>query len=258
MTHLALIGQGAIAHALVPHLREAGVTRLTMLVRPGREDAAQALASLFNGPAEAVSDMQALLAARPALAVEAAGQDALRSVGPVLLSHGIPLIAASVGALTDDALYEDLRRAARAGETTLHLPSGAIGGLDALAALASAGAVSLTYTGTKPPEAWPEGSPRDGLVFEGSARDAARAFPKNANVAAALALAGPGLDATRVRLIADPSARGNTHAWEASGDAGRIAMTLTNAPVAGNAATSLLTVHSLLREIRNHISEVSL
>jgi aspartate dehydrogenase len=258
MTHLALIGQGAIARALVPRLREAGVTRLTILVRPGRENATQALASLFDGPSDALSDPQSLLALRPALAVEAAGQDALRGFGPMILSHGIPLIAASVGALADDALYAELRRAARAGETTLHLPSGAIGGLDALAALASAGAVSLTYTGTKPPEAWPEGSPRNGVVFDGSARDAARRFPKNANVAAALALAGPGLDATRVRLLSDPAARGNTHAWEASGDAGRIAMTLTNTPVAGNAATSLLTVHSLLREIRNHISEVSL
>ena len=43
------------------------------------------------------------------------------------------------------------------------------------------------------------------LVFEGSARDGARGFPANVNVAAALALAGIGPDRTRLEIWADPA-----------------------------------------------------
>ncbi|RMF33345.1 MAG: aspartate dehydrogenase [Alphaproteobacteria bacterium] len=254
MTHLALIGQGAIVRALLPALPGLCVERVSVLARPGRAAAARAL----PGVSEAVEDVDALIALGPALAVEAAGQQALAEHGPALLAAGIPLIAASVGALAEPETEARLRAAARRGGSRLHLPSGAIGGLDALGALAGSGGVTLEYQGTKPPRAWPPGSPEGGEIFAGSAREAARAFPKNANVAAAVALAGPGLDATRVHLLADPEARGNRHHWRAEGAAGRIEMTIESTPAPGNAATSLLTVHSLARSIRNLTGEIAL
>lgn len=258
MSHVAIIGKGAIAQALLPLLPQAGVTDVTLLVRDASDPSAQDVARQFPGRCRVVDSLTALLAGAPDLVVEAAGQSAVEDFGADILRAGVPLIAASVGALADAALTGSLREAAQNGGAQLHVPAGAIGGIDALAAFATTGEISLTYTGTKPPQAWPAGSPTNGIVFEGSAGEAARCFPKNANVAATLALAGPGLDATRVTLAADPEATGNTHSWTAIGPAGEISVRIHSAPVAGNAATSLLTVHSLLRAVRNATTEVSL
>ncbi|QBF33435.1 aspartate dehydrogenase [Thalassococcus sp. S3] len=238
---IGLIGRGAIATALIPLLRADGHDVLSLVRNEAGEDQ--------------VADLDDLLAARPALVVEAAGQDALAQVGTEVLRAGIPLIAASVGALADDGLSARLRQAAKEGGTRLHLPAGAVGGIDALAALP--GNTTLSYTGTKPPRAWPAGTP-DGTFFQGSAREAATRYPKNANVAATLALAGPGLDATRVTLRSDARAEGNTHAWEAKGGGVVLSMTVTSLPTEGNAATSALTVHALHRTVRNLTSEIAL
>lgn len=258
MSHLGIIGKGAIVRALLPLLAGTSVERVTLLVRPTTEANGAVVAGLFGGATRVVSSVSDLLSDPPDLVVEAAGQAALCAEGVAILQAGIPLVAASVGALADSHTHEALLSAAKIGQSRLHIPSGAIGGIDALAALSSIGPVELTYTGTKPPQAWPGSDVPAGVLFEGTARQAAITYPKNANVAATLALAGPGLDATRVVLVSDSDATGNSHAWRATSPAGDISMVLRNAPVAGNAATSLLTVHSLLRTIRNLTSEVSL
>ena len=88
----------------------------------------------------------------------------------------------------------------------------------------------MTYTGRKPPRGW-QGSAAESRLdldkletaqshFDGPARAAAIEYPKNANVAAAIALAGLGFDETRVRLIADPTITENIHTLEAVGDFG--------------------------------------
>jgi aspartate dehydrogenase len=92
--------------------------------------------------------------------------------------------------------------------------------------------------------------------FTGSAREAAAAYPKNANVAATLALAGAGFDKTRVALIADPSASGNLHAYEVRSPLATYSFQVENRASPGNARTSAATIYSALREIRNRIGPV--
>src|SRR5690606_34285487 len=153
------------------------------------------------------------------LVVECAGHRAIEDHVLPALAAGYPCVVTSVGALAVPGTPERLEAAARAGGSRLELLAGAMGAIDALAAARLGGLDEVVYTGSKPPEAWKDTPAQqvcdlDGLadaavIFDGNARDAARAYPRNANVAATLALAGLGLEKTRVRLIADPRASGN-------------------------------------------------
>lgn len=257
--HLGLIGYGTIAQALADLLTsETGVRRVTALVRPGREPLVPSAIGAI--PVFPVTEARALVGAAPDLVVECAGHEAVTAHVPPLLRSGIDVVVVSIGALADAGLEAALRKGAREGGARVVLPAGAVGGIDILSALSGADAPRVRYTGTKPPHAW-RGTPAEQAVdlsalttaatfFEGTAREAARAYPRNANVAATLALAGPGFEATEVRLVADPAASGNVHAFEAvSGDA-RVTMRIENQP-SRNAKTSRSTILSVLREIRN-------
>jgi aspartate dehydrogenase len=195
----------------------------------------------------------------PALVLDCAGHDGLRAHGPRALQAGIPVVTASLGALADPATEETLRTAARAGGTQVHLVSGAIGGLDALRAAAVGGLTRVTYTGRKPPEGW-RGTPADSVLdldhlaepavhFRGTAREAALRYPKNANVAAAVALAGVGFEMTEVELIADPGAVGNSHEITAQGAFGQMRFDITGHSLPDTPRTSALAAMSMVASV---------
>jgi len=272
--HLALVGYGTIAGTLTRLMAEpAGPrpTRLTVLARPGRRDAARA--GVYEGlfarlDVEIVDSVEALRAVRPDFAVECAGHDAVDEAIVPLLRDGVDCVVVSVGALADTELEARVHAAARAGGARVILPAGAIGGVDLLAALALGEGASVTYRGIKPPSAW-IGTPAEKVTdlkalaqptafFTGTAREAARSYPKNANVAATLALAGAGFEETEVTLIADPDAPGNVHAFEVRAPSANVRMRIENMPAPGNARTSISTVYSVLREIRNRLGPIAI
>jgi aspartate dehydrogenase len=167
----------------------------------------------------------------------------------------------SSGALADDKLREKLVRAAEEGESQLSVVSGAIGALDALAAAGVGGLASVTYRGRKPPQGW-AGSPAEGKLdldsltrpavhFSGSARDAALQYPKNANVAASVALAGLGFDNTQVELVADPGIARNIHEIVAEGDFGRFEFRIEGDALPDNPRSSAIAAMSVVRASLN-------
>ena len=253
MTRIGIIGYGAIAGYVARALSAEGLAPVCVLARAGREDAARAA----TDAAPLTSAVQ--MAGSSDIVIDCAGHAGLAAHGPALLEAGLDLVTLSLGALADSALRNRLEAAAARGGR-LHLASGAIGALDALAAARVGGLDMVRYTGTKPPEGW-AGSPaeaaldlatltRPSVHFAGSARDAALAYPKNANVAAAVALAGLGFDATEVRLVADPEAVQNTHRIEARGAFGQFDFTISGNALPDNPKSSALAAMSAVSAVR--------
>lgn len=271
---LGLIGFGNIATSLLRLMKhhDIALEHLAVLCRPAfAATARMTLAKDHTGVAGSVSlaaSASELLAAHCDIVVECAGHSAVSAYVPHILQSGVDVIVVSVGSLADATLAETLRRAATEGKARLVLPSGAVGGIDLLSAIGAVGDISVAYRGTKPPAAWRGTSAEDLLdlgnltqaetFFTGNAREAAQSYPKNANVAATLALAGAGFEATSVTLCADPSACGNIHEYDVISPLARYTMRIENAPSAGNAKTSQTTVFSVLREIRNRVGPIAI
>lgn len=259
MIEVGLIGHGGIAQDALAALRESGegVKIVGALCRPGR--AANARAALPEIPI--VESLDDLLARSPKVVAEVAGQGAVAEHGPAVLRHSVDLLVISIGALAEPKLRQELKAAAQAGGSRLLLPAGAIGGIDAIAAMRLGGLNAVRYRSRKPPAAW-RGSPAEKIadldkltsrtvLYRGNAGEAALLYPQNANVAAAVALAGLGFDETEVELVADPAATGNVHEIEAEGDAGRFAIQLQGKPSRTNPKTSALAALSVARTLAN-------
>ncbi|APW36195.1 hypothetical protein RD110_02340 [Rhodoferax koreense] len=251
---IVLIGYGAIGQA-VRRLLPSTVEVVAVLVRDRAHAAAQApdMADLL------VTSLAEALARRPDLVVECAGHQAVDAFGAEVLGAGIDLLLSSVGSLADATREQRLLDAARRAGRQLMLPAGAIGGIDWLAAARGAGLQRVLYRSRKPPAAW-AGSAAEAACdlgaltgaftfFHGTAREAALKFPRNANVAATVALAGLGFEATEVQMLADPAAEGNVHEIEASSSGGSIALRIVGQPDPRNPRTSVMTAHSLVRSI---------
>ncbi|WP_214110652.1 aspartate dehydrogenase domain-containing protein [Acrocarpospora catenulata] len=181
--------------------------------------------------------------------VEAAGGAAVRAYGARVLAAGRDLVVCSAGALADDAVHAALDAAALAGGARWTVPPGAIGGLDLLAAAIRAdGAAEVTLTTVKTPGAL--GVAGAGIVFEGTAREAALRFPKTANVAVTLGLATTGIDRVRVVVTADPAARRTRHEIAARTAVGEYRFALVNDTLAASGGrTSAITVWSVVRAL---------
>jgi aspartate dehydrogenase len=253
---VGVIGYGAIGRPLVEAVArgEAGDARVVaVLVRdPGRY-------RTVPGDALLTGDQSTFLAQASDLVVEAGGHDAVRQHGEAVLANGRDLMVVSVGAFADEELLARLQAAARAAGRQILVPSGAIAGLDAIGAAAVGELDEVTITSRKPPEAW-RGTPAESealgateprLLYEGSARAGVRLFPQNVNVAAAVSLAGIGLERTTMRVYADPSITHNTHEVRARGAFGELQLLLRNVPSPDNPKTGRITAMSVLKALRN-------
>jgi aspartate dehydrogenase len=260
---IGLIGYGTIARDLHRMLSGGGGgPQFTLLLRAG----SPSRQAVPTGIA-VVSTVTALVAVRPDIVVEAAGQRAAAEHLPDMLEAGIAVIMASTGALADPKLFERLANAAERGGTRLILPAGAIGGLDYLRAAAGHPSTRICYTSRKPPASFREELAEIGhdadtlrsevLLFEGSAAAAAQRYPRNLNVAFSIALA-VGLDRLTVKVLADPFVVQNTHEIDCDGALGQSRMSFANTPSPDNPKTSMLTAYSLRAALERQFQHLQL
>ena len=191
--------------------------------------------------------------------VECAPAGVFADVAEPAVRAGRIFMPVSVVALLDTPGLIDLARETGA---RIIVPTGALLGLDAVRAAAEGVISSVTMVTRKPPSALAgapylvdhgisvEGLTRPLKVFEGSARDGARGFPANLNVAAALSLAGVGPDETRLEIWADPGVTRNTHDIEVEADSASFRMTIENVPTEENPATGRITALSVIAALR--------
>jgi aspartate dehydrogenase len=257
---IAIAGYGSIGRAIGSRLL-AGIPGL-VLTAVGARDHAKARAAL--PPSVIVTDV-GTLADHADIIVECAPAAVLPAIAEPALRAGRTLIVLSCGALLDRMHLVDL---ARDTGGRILIPTGALLGLDAVVAAAEGEIHSARMITRKPPKGL-MGAPHlienginlDGLteklrVFEGSAREAARGFPANINVAVALSLAGIGPDRTRVEIWADPAVTRNTHSIEVDANSARLTMTIENIP-SENPKTGRITplsVIALLRKLRSPLA----
>ncbi|MDP4622270.1 MAG: aspartate dehydrogenase [Hydrogenophaga sp.] len=199
--HIALVGFGAIGQALARQLgTDSRLVVTQVVVPPSPSEALQSAAAQLAPQACVLAALDLSPEQRPDLVVECAGHSAVDAHLVPALQAGIPCVMASVGALHEPALMHRLESAASQGNTRVQLVSGAIGAIDALSAARLGGLDEVTYVGRKPPLSW-IGTPAEKVcdlaqlkspqvIFRGTARQAAQDFPKNANVAATVSLAG--------------------------------------------------------------------
>lgn len=259
---LGLLGGGTIARLVLEHLRRGELTGFETVALCGRGEGSRGAALAREFAIPYVVGAAALRAARPEVVLEAASHEAVREQLVPLLEAGISVIVLSAGALADGRLQGGAERAAARSGALLYLPSGGIGGIDALKGACAAGVDEVVIQVAKPPAAW-RGIPYvDSLgvdldrlggattLFDGSARAGVPRFPQNVNIAAVVSLAGIGFDRTRLRVVADPALTHNTHTIRVAGRSGRFQIALENVPAPGNPKTAWLACYSALAALK--------
>ena len=236
---VGLVGCGAIGTVLAEAIDRKLVDCDELLLYDIDASKAYDLKNKLSFPVTVTRSVEDLLAMKPKVVVEAASQHAASECVPKIVSEGIDVIVLSTGALLD--LNVDL--------SLVHLPSGAIGGLDAFSSAALAGIEQVVLTSRKNPKALGRRNQVEETVYEGDAEEAARSFPREMNVAATLALTVKPAK-VKVRVVSDPAVKRNTHEIQLKWQFGEMFLRFANDPHPDNPHTSALAAWSAIRLLR--------
>lgn len=262
--NLGLIGCGAIGSIIA---REVGsIDRVEVLyiwdIDRRREDA------LVHLPKIVATDFDGILE-NCSLVIEASSQRAVRDYVPVLVERGKEVMIMSVGAFADQRFYRRMREMAEISGSKIYIPSGAICGMDGIKAAMCGRVERVILTTTKPPGALspteeftentgidPSSLKERTLIFEGTAEEAVRFFPRNVNVAATLKIACLPFGEPIVRIVVDPYAERNRHEIVLEGEFGRIVAETDNVPSPNNPRTSYIAALSAIATLRQILDPV--
>lgn len=259
---VAIAGLGAIGLPVAQALDD-GIEGLNLVAVSARdkEKASLKLSGMKSPPALVSLDE---LSARADIVIESIPAASFAEVAEPAIENGRVFVPLSVGALLS---RNDLIERARATGAKIVVPTGALLGLDAVRAAAEGRVDSVRLVTRKPPRGL-KGAPHivaqgidvdaitelPTLVFKGNANHAARGFPANINVGAALSLAGIGPERTEIEIWADPTVNRNTHRIYVEGESARFEMLIEGVPTESNPATGRLTPLSVVATLRGMVS----
>ena len=276
MLKVGLIGHGAIGKLVAESilhsthgLSSSRISLVAILVNSAREQTHVGNAIITNDPS-------IFFGSEFDICIECAGQPAVRQHAVNVLSKGINFLCTSIGALTNDALMEEIKQAAIDGKSQFSLASGAMPAIDWMSSSALEPGSIVTAIQTKPPKSWIGARyepfttnqlpdvidfstlDKPNIFFEGTARDAASSYPKNSNVLAMLAISTAGLDETQVKLVADPLDTTMRQTIEYNGSAGKIVVNVVGKCSPTNPRTSQIVPLSVIKALRNMSSPISI
>ena len=266
MKRIGLLGCGAIGTQIAIAI-DTGVipAKLTHIFDTNKTSAEKLVTKLKQRPI-IVENAHLLSSNHLDLVVEAASQQAVSDNALSILQNRKDLLIMSAGALLDESVFEIISDACKEFKKTVYLPSGAISGLDAIKSARNE-LESVTITTIKHPKSLkgakffevsdidPDSISGETTLFEGTASEAVRLFPKNVNVSALLSLAGLGSHETIVQVVADPNVTRNIHMIEAVGKFGKINTVVENVPDPTNPKTSRLATLSAIETLRSICSD---
>ena len=257
---VAVAGLGVIGMRVARYIDDGAVEgiELSAVASRNTEKASKSAAELKKVPV--VCSLKEL----PKLAdiiVDCTPASIFREVAETVIAEGKILMPLSVAALLENMDLVDLARETGA---QIIVPTGAIIGLDTVRAMAVGEIHSIVLETRKPPNGL-AGAPHlvnnnisvedlteAKLVFKGNAREAAKGFPANVNVAAALSLAGIGPDKTEVEVWADPAVDRNMQTVTIVSDSGDATMKMRNIPSVENPRTGKIVAQSVVATLKRH------
>jgi len=244
LRRIGIIGCGAIGNLIAEAVDKDIVKCDGLILYDYNAGKAQKLMEVLTVSAKVAQSVDEMIRLKPVVVVEAASQQAARDYALKILGAGIELVVMSVGGLLDLDL----------GGKSVQVPSGAIGGLDAIRAAALIGIDEVILTSRKSPPALGKTGNKEQVVFDGNAHDAVRLFPREMNVAATLALAvSP--DRIKVRVVADPKVTRNVHDLDVKWKHGEMSMRFENDPHPDNPKTSALAAWSAIRLLKDTLED---
>lgn len=255
---VGVAGFGTIGAAVGRRLH-AGLESMTLAgVTSGRREKARATLAAIGSAAPVLSPEE--LAAECDIVVECAPTEAFLEIARPAMEAGRQMVTVSAAALIENMHIVDL---AKKHGGRIIMATGALLGLDAVRAAAKGEIYSVTMITRKPSRSL-KGAPHlekigvdvmsltePTLLFDGSAREGARGFPANVNVAAALALAGIGPDRTRLQIWADPALTRNTHTIKVDADSASFEMMIQNVPSPEKPGTGRITALSMIAALES-------
>lgn len=261
MLRMSMMGLGAIGNGVLDALRDGTLGTIdcpaVLVKRPRPFKTDDTLPVLTHDP-------DLFFRFKVDLVLEVAGHEAVREHGARILRNGSDLMVTSIGALADQALLDELIITARGAGTRIHLPSAGVGALDILCAAATGGLDEVVMTVRKAPLAW-EGTIaaeqhalatlREAVcLYDGPVRQGAASYPQNVNISAAVALAGLGLDQTRLRIFADPGTDLHVVEIEAKGKFGSFSFREAVVPAEDNPKTGKIVAMAIIKTLRQMVS----
>lgn len=213
---------------------------------------AENLASLAGGVAaldfdEMLNDVD--------LVLECASPNSVKQFAPKVLKQGKDMIVMSIGAFMDMEFHTEVLKIAKENNARIHLPSGAVVGLDGIKAVAKFGLKEVSLVTRKSPKSLGKDIDTEEILFEGKASEAVKEFPLNINVAATISMAcNRDID---VKIIVDPKVDRNVHEITAKGDFGEFKTTTMNYPCSANPKTSMLAALSAIRLLKSFNETIS-
>lgn len=273
MKKVGIIGFGTIGYQIARSVESGylSLARLSFIVDLSSERLEVAKKLFTNEKPTMFSDPDLLFDSESykstQIIVESASGAAVRQYAKQILSDGKYLIIFSVGELVDDTLLKELESEAARHTGVIHIPTGAIAGIDAIRS-ARNNLHEITITTTKNPKSL-AGAPyfdifedihlqelrHRTVLYDGDVREAVKLFPSNVNVFAALALATGNIAKIKVKIVADPNIKVNRHEIDVRGDFGVLQIVASNIPHPENPRTSTLAVLSAIETVRSACNE---